>query len=144
MWLYRRGWVTALAVVGALSIAWSRVWLGVHYPHDVAAGLLVGVATTLAWAGAERRLRRKGFKLGAGAVLMGIAVLAAAVAIMVDSRYAHLAAGGWWGFAVGYVVCTRIVADTITDQRACAFRAGVGLAIAAAAAAFSESTPPVQ
>ncbi|MFI6051348.1 phosphatase PAP2 family protein [Streptomyces violascens] len=41
----------ALAVVAALAMAASRVWVGVHYPHDVVVGLLVGalVALLLVW-----------------------------------------------------------------------------------------------
>jgi undecaprenyl-diphosphatase len=41
----KRGWrelVIVLAVLLALGVAWSRVYLGVHYPTDVAAGLLLG------------------------------------------------------------------------------------------------------
>jgi undecaprenyl-diphosphatase len=40
-----RGWralAIALAVAIALGVAWSRVYLGVHYPTDVVAGLLLG------------------------------------------------------------------------------------------------------
>lgn len=41
----RRGWreaVIVLAVLIALAVAWSRVYLGVHYPTDVTAGLALG------------------------------------------------------------------------------------------------------
>ncbi|MEU0932447.1 phosphatase PAP2 family protein [Embleya sp. NPDC005971] len=39
--------IGAIAAVAALAMAASRVWVGVHYPHDAAAGLLIGVL--LAW-----------------------------------------------------------------------------------------------
>ena len=38
----RRQLLVALAVLIGLAVAWSRVYLGVHYPTDVAAGLLLG------------------------------------------------------------------------------------------------------
>lgn len=37
-------WITALA---ALLLAFARVYIAAHYPHDVAAGLLVGAAVAL-------------------------------------------------------------------------------------------------
>ncbi|MET7303750.1 phosphatase PAP2 family protein [Embleya sp. NPDC005575] len=46
LWLVDRR-VGALAAVAALAMAASRVWVGVHYPHDAAVGLLIGVL--LAW-----------------------------------------------------------------------------------------------
>ncbi len=40
-----------LSVVIPLGIAVSRVYLGVHYPSDIMAGLLLGTAWTLIWLG---------------------------------------------------------------------------------------------
>jgi membrane-associated phospholipid phosphatase len=38
-----------LAGIAALAMAASRVYIGIHYPHDVLAGLALGAAA--AWAG---------------------------------------------------------------------------------------------
>ncbi len=40
---YRRWAVPALGV--ALLVSWSRVYLGLHFPFDIVAGALVGVAS---------------------------------------------------------------------------------------------------
>lgn len=37
----------AVALVAALAMAVSRVWVGVHYPHDVVAGVVVGALLAL-------------------------------------------------------------------------------------------------
>ncbi|MCX5401751.1 phosphatase PAP2 family protein [Streptomyces sp. NBC_00102] len=37
----------AVAVVAALAMAASRVWVGAHYPHDVVAALMVGALVTV-------------------------------------------------------------------------------------------------
>lgn len=41
----------------AALVAWSRVWVGVHYPLDVAAGAVLGVALAFALRAAARALR---------------------------------------------------------------------------------------
>ncbi|MFI1970755.1 hypothetical protein BLA24_09420 [Streptomyces cinnamoneus] len=43
LWLVDRR-LGAVAVTAAVAMAASRVWVGVHYPHDVAAGALMGIA----------------------------------------------------------------------------------------------------
>jgi undecaprenyl-diphosphatase len=45
----------------ALAIAYSRVYVGVHYPYDVIAGAVVGAACgaiVMAWRGREPQVRR--------------------------------------------------------------------------------------
>ncbi|MEU5052309.1 phosphatase PAP2 family protein [Streptomyces sp. NPDC021096] len=43
LWLVERR-LGAVAVLAAVAMAASRVWIGMHYPHDVAGGALLGVA----------------------------------------------------------------------------------------------------
>src|SRR3954468_1915228 len=45
----------AVAVAAACAMAISRVWVGAHYPHDVAAGVVVGVLVAVCAMVAVRR-----------------------------------------------------------------------------------------
>jgi membrane-associated phospholipid phosphatase len=56
---YRKWYVIAPAYVYATSVAWARMYQGVHYPSDVLAGALVG--TVSAWMGykAQKWISRK-------------------------------------------------------------------------------------
>jgi undecaprenyl-diphosphatase len=42
IWRKRDGWIWLIVAAG---IAISRVWTGVHYPSDVLAGMIIGIAT---------------------------------------------------------------------------------------------------
>lgn len=43
-WLYlRRRWLTAIMAFWAMSVAYSRIYLGVHYPTDIFFGIITGV-----------------------------------------------------------------------------------------------------
>ncbi|MFJ8592369.1 phosphatase PAP2 family protein [Streptomyces sp. NPDC093598] len=44
----------AVAVVAAVAMAASRVWVGAHYPHDVVAGLALGALVALLLTAAVR------------------------------------------------------------------------------------------
>ncbi len=50
-WYYRRygWWITPAAVLGILIIAFSRLYLGVHFPADTLAGLALGAIILLLW-----------------------------------------------------------------------------------------------
>lgn len=57
----------ATAAVAAVAMAVSRVWVGVHYPHDVLAGVLVGGLVALLSMTAVRRWSRSvGRWIGSG------------------------------------------------------------------------------
>ena len=43
--LIRRRWFTVSIILWAIIIAYSRIYLGVHYPGDVVAGSLLGIGT---------------------------------------------------------------------------------------------------
>lgn len=49
----------AVAVLAACAMGASRVWVGAHYPHDVAAGLLLGAVAGLLLMTALRRWTRR-------------------------------------------------------------------------------------
>ena len=57
--LVSRGLLAWIGVIAALLIAFSRLYLGVHYPHDTLAGLALGVGVSLAgWLVLRRPLTR--------------------------------------------------------------------------------------
>lgn len=56
-----------VATVAAVAMAVSRVWVGVHYPHDVAAGVLVGGLVAFLLMTVVRRWSRSlGGRIGSG------------------------------------------------------------------------------
>lgn len=57
----------SVAVAAAVLMAASRVWVGVHYPHDVLAGLLVGaLVATVCGRAVQRRQSVLSDRLGEG------------------------------------------------------------------------------
>ena len=50
-WLFRRHWLTLFLSLWAVLVCYSRLYLGVHYPGDLLAGMLLGFlgATIVYW-----------------------------------------------------------------------------------------------
>ena len=55
LWLLDRR-LGLVAAIAAVAMAFARVYVGAHYPGDVAAGLLLGAMITLVLSGIGRRL----------------------------------------------------------------------------------------
>lgn len=74
----RWAWAVAAGIVAAISL--SRLYLGVHFPHDLAAGWIIGALLLIAYLRIEPRagawLRSKPLPAQVGAALAASAVLA--------------------------------------------------------------------
>jgi membrane-associated phospholipid phosphatase len=79
--LWRRQlWITVLAVAVIALVALARMYLGAHYPFDVAGGILLGVVLAIAfhrlpWNAVWEKLSRVPLALGLAFVPLGLAVL---------------------------------------------------------------------
>ncbi len=56
-----RTWLIVVAIVFVVIVAWSRLYLGVHYPVDTVGGVLNGIAGALLFAGLWNLLARRLF-----------------------------------------------------------------------------------
>jgi undecaprenyl-diphosphatase len=61
-WLMRRRWFTAMMVVWALMVSYSRIYVAAHFPQDIllglALGVTLGVVMILIWRTRTGRRRR--------------------------------------------------------------------------------------
>ena len=104
---FRRRWLTALSVVLVALISFSRVYLGVHYPQDVIAGIMIGLLYVAiyfsleppieAWLGRQQLSTRL-------ALAIALSML---MAIILPVRDGFLVAASMMGLAVGYTLERR-------------------------------------
>ncbi len=115
--LVKKPLVRAALFAAALAVGFSRMYLGVHTPADVCAGLAVSFAAAAAVAALFRRFYdKKGFDFAA---LLTVGVLAAASMIYAlipgvesDARYiadSCKTAGAALGFALGFYIERRCI-----------------------------------
>lgn len=89
-----KGWAWLIAAVLALIVGFSRIYLGVHFPWDVAAGWALG-ALALA---AGLLILRSGVRVSAvaqGAMVLVAGAGAVAVLLLLQSKDAVGVAGVW-------------------------------------------------
>jgi membrane-associated phospholipid phosphatase len=88
---YRKAWVWGVAVLLVLFIGLSRLYLGVHFPHDVLLGWLLGFLTLWAflgfWEPVATRLKHMSFWSQIGlAFLISLAIVLLGVLLISLSR----------------------------------------------------------
>jgi len=123
-----RRWATALWLVPPL-VSLSRVYLGVHYPHDVVGGILVGLAlVALSHWVLEGRVARWWERLGSGEQVGLLGLATVGLAVLNLSSHAVTAMGALLGVGCGALwerraVCT--VVGTSVGKQALKLAAGL-------------------
>ncbi len=92
LWLQvRKRWLLITAVVATLLISFSRIYLGVHFPHDIIAGWVSGLVMLYLFVKVEDRVsaglrdRSTGFNLGAA---FAVSMIFVVVAILISAAIA--------------------------------------------------------
>jgi len=129
----RRGWVWALALALAFLIAFSRIYLGVHFPSDVVVGLLVGAIWLALFLWLEPPFTLWASRQSA-AMQAGLAVAGPLVLLLFHtSQDAASALGVLIGLGVGIAVESRTLRFSSggpIGQRALRFMIGILIVLA--------------
>jgi membrane-associated phospholipid phosphatase len=107
-WIRRR-WMWALAATTVILIAFSRMYLGVHFPTDVIGGLLIGGIWLGLFVVIEPRLARWLSRQTLGLQIGLAVVVPAALLLVYSSGDATAAMGTLIGLGVGIVVEDRVI-----------------------------------
>ncbi len=133
VWAYlayqmKKRWLWVLAVATVLLIGLSRLYLGVHFPHDILGGWIIGLTVLFLYIKYEKRIsewldsRSNGFQIGLGFalslafILIGLIVRAIIAPTSDSGAWAHLSTearsltfyftlgGSFFGAVAGYAM----------------------------------------
>jgi membrane-associated phospholipid phosphatase len=112
---FRRKWLWVVAVVLVVLIPLSRVYLGVHFPHDLLGGYLIGAALLALYLWltphVERWLHARGL-----AWQLGLAVAVPLVMVLLFPTKDGVVSGATLlGMAVGFAVERRYVGFVVSE-----------------------------
>lgn len=105
----RRRWFWALAAVLMLFIPLSRIYLGVHFPHDVLGGYLIGLVLLLLYLAAEPALEAGLQRRGLAAQLALAFGAPLLLAVLFPTAEGVTASATLWGMGVGFALERRWV-----------------------------------
>jgi len=126
----KRTWFTWISVVIIGLVSLSRVYLGVHYPQDVLAGILLGLVGIFVLGPMAENLARWLTTGSLPVQLTGIMLPAAFILLVSHHEYAHALAGLILGLSAGHVLSGRLVRCRFDPEpRRCVARGLVGLSV---------------
>ncbi|MFN2237245.1 MAG: phosphatase PAP2 family protein [Anaerolineales bacterium] len=124
----KKGWMWVASIAIILLISFSRLYLGVHFPHDLIAGWLIGLVVLLLFAKFEKQVstylhkQSPSFQIGFGFVISILFIIVGIIVRLIISgtsdpeSWAHYAsearsmtfyftlAGALFGAVAGYVM----------------------------------------
>lgn len=117
--LYRlkRGWLWGLLAIYVAIMAWSRMYVGVHYPQDVLVGLVIGIGVLWTFLRIADPLEAfwKGLNLQSQ-----IAIVLLHVIVMVSFLFGNddgmAAAGALLGGGLGYILETHVIKFSVAGS----------------------------